>query len=299
MDVLLQPVESDAEYEAWRQVRMAVQPGERCDPAEELRRAVTPDWLLLLARHDGQLIGSGVASPSETAGVGFVAPRVLPAFRRHGAGTVLLHTLASHLRGRDLTAVRASVGDPGSLAFAERFGFTETDRQIEQVRAIGDEPAPGRPPAGAEVILLADRPGLWATCYQRFGLEVLADIAVRAPLSVSREQWQARWASDPTFLALHDGEVIGCAGLDRDPDQPTRAEQGLTAVRRDWRGRGIAACLKRHTLHWASGHGLTEVYTWTQPANHAMRRLNEALGYTYGQQSITVTRPLPMRPLTG
>jgi hypothetical protein len=43
-------------------------------------------------------------------------------------------------------------------------------------------------------------------------------------------------------------------------------------------------------LHWAAVNGLTEVSTWTQRDNHAMRRLNETLGYTYGQQTITVTR---------
>jgi GNAT superfamily N-acetyltransferase len=96
------------------------------------------------------------------------------------------------------------------------------------------------------------------------------------------------------FLAVSDGQVIGCAGLDRDPDQPARAEHGLTAVRRDWRRRGVAAFLERHVLHWAAVHGLAEVSTWTQRDNHAMRRLNETLSYTYGQQSITVTRPLPI-----
>jgi GNAT superfamily N-acetyltransferase len=59
--------------------------------------------------------------------------------------------------------------------------------------------------------------------------------------------------------------------------------------RRDWRRRGVAAFLRRHVLHWAAVHGLAEVSTWTQRDNHAMRRLNETLGYTYGQQSITVT----------
>jgi len=113
-------------------------------------------------------------------------------------------------------------------------------------------------------------------------------------LSVSREDWEAHWAGDPMFVALHDGQVIGCAGLDRDPDQPARAEHALTAVRRDWRRRGIAACLKRHTLHWAAANELTEVCTWTQQNNHAMRRLNQTLGYTYAKQSITVTRPLPI-----
>jgi len=251
MAVTLRPVESDADYEDWRQVRMAVHPGERCDSAAELRRAATSAW-------------------------------------------VLLHALAGHLGELGLPAVRASVGDPGSLAFAARFGFVETDRQIEQVRTIGAEPTAGRPPAGVQVVLLADRPGLWGECFDRFGRQVLADFATQAPLHVRRADWEAQWASDPMFLAVHDGEVIGCAGLDRDLDELNRAEHGLTAVRRDWRRRGIAACLKRHTLHWAAVHGLTEVSTWTQPGNHAMRRLNETLGYTYGRQTITVTRPLPL-----
>ena len=294
MAVTLRPVESDADYEDWRQVRMAVHPGERCDSAAELRRAATSAWLLLLACRDGRLAGSGLARPSDTAQVGFVAPRVLPAVRRGGVGTVLLHALAGHLGELGLPAVRASVGDPGSLAFAARFGFVETDRQIEQVRTIGAEPTARRPPAGVQVVLLADRPGLWGECFDRFGRQVLADFATQAPLHVRRADWEAQWASDPMFLAVHDGEVIGCAGLDRDLDELNRAEHGLTAVRRDWRRRGIAACLKRHTLHWAAVHGLTEVSTWTQPGNHAMRRLNETLGYTYGRQTITVTRPLPL-----
>ncbi len=38
-------------------------------------------------------------------------------------------------------------------------------------------------------------------------------------------------------------------GLNRDSDQPEHAEDALTGVRRTWRGRGIAAHLKRQTLH--------------------------------------------------
>jgi mycothiol synthase len=182
--------------------------------------APPPDRLLLLACRDDRLAGSGLARPSDTAGVGFVAPRVLPAFRRDGVGAVLLRALASHLCELGLPAVRASVADPGSLAFAARFGFAEADRQIEQVRSVGAEPVAGRPPAGVQVVLVSDRPGLWSECYERFGCQVLADFATRAALRVSREDWQAHWASDPMFLAVSDGEVIGCAGLDRDPDQP-------------------------------------------------------------------------------
>ncbi len=96
------------------------------------------------------------------------------------------------------------------------------------------------------------------------------------------------------FLALSDGAVIGCAGLHLDTDRPERAENALTAVGRAWRGRGVASYLKRLTLRWAAEHGVTEVYTWTQARNESMLRLNEHLGYTVGQTSITLSRSLPL-----
>lgn len=90
--------------------------------------------------------------------------------------------------------------------------------------------------------------------------------------------------------------MIGCAGLNRDTDRPERAENALTAVRRDWRGRGIASHLKRRTLQWAAANGLRELYTWTQAGNSRMRALNEHLGYVTTQSSITVSRALPLVP---
>ena len=124
--------------------------------------------------------------------------------------------------------------------------------------------------------------------------EVLADFAVFEPLEISAEQWNTSWAGDPMFLALHDGEVIGCAGLNRDTDQPERGENALTAVRRDWRGHGIAVHLKRRTLHWAAANGLTELYTWTQAGNAPMLTPQRTLGYLTRQTSITLSRPLPL-----
>jgi mycothiol synthase len=88
--------------------------------------------------------------------------------------------------------------------------------------------------------------------------------------------------------------VVGCAGLLVDADAPTRAEHGLTAVRRDRRGEGIASALKLTTLAWAADQGIGEVYTWTQRGNEAMRRLNDGLGYAVRSQSIRLQAPLPL-----
>ncbi|HEY4993978.1 MAG TPA: GNAT family N-acetyltransferase, partial [Nakamurella sp.] len=236
----------------------------------------------------------GVADRSDSGGSGFVAPRVLPQHRRRGVGSALLRSLAAHVTSLGLPKMRARVDDLESAQFAERFGFVENDRQIEQVRALGQEPPPSALPRGVEVIALDQQPDMWAACFDTFGSEVLADFALFEPLQITAEQWATSWAGDPMFLALSDGEVIGCAGLFRDTDRADRAENALTAVRRDWRGRGIASHLKRRTLLWAADQGLTAIYTWTQAGNASMLRLNEHLGYITGKTSITLTRPLPL-----
>jgi GNAT superfamily N-acetyltransferase len=285
---------TDADYEAWRAVRVAIVRGERTGTVAEIRAQDSPSRLLLLATQDGVVVGSGMADRSETAGGAFVMPRVLPEHRRRGVGSALLMALADHSAGLGVPELRTSVEDDGSLAFATSFGFREVDRQVEQVRAVGSEPPPDALPDGVAVTTLADHPDLWAACYETFGRQVLADFALFSPLEISAEQWNASWAGDPMFLAVHEGEVIGCAGLHRDADRPDRAENALTAVRRNWRGRGIAAHLKRRTLQWAADNGIAELYTWTQAGNTSMLRLNEHLGYVNGSFSITLSRPLPL-----
>lgn len=291
---MVRVVDTDEDYEAWRQIRIAVLPYERADTIVELRRGATPTRVLLLAERHGVVVGSGSADRSDTAGGGSAAVRVLPTHRRTGVGTVLLRALAAHLDGLGLPEIRGSVDDPESRQFAERFGFAEIDRQVEQVRPVRDEPDPGPPPSGIEVVTLDQRPELWAECYERFGREVLADFALTNPMRITAEQWNSSWAGDPMFLALAGGEVVGCAGVHRDTDRTDRGENALTGVRRDWRGRGVAGYLKRRTLHWAAEHGLTELYTWTQRDNADMRQLNDHLGYRKGLESVTLARPLPL-----
>jgi mycothiol synthase len=278
---------TDADYEAWRAIRIAVVPGELCPTVEQLRDRHKDDRLLLLAAVDDTVVGSGIAGRAETAGAGFAAPRVL-------VGSALLRALAEHCSGLGLPRIQASVDDEELLAFADQFGFVEVDREIEQVRPVGDEPSPASLPADVEVVTLSERPELWSASFETFGRQVLADFALHTPLEISADEWNTTWRGDPMFLAVHEGEVIGCAGLNRDTDRPERAENALTAVRRDWRGRGVAAHLKRHTLHWASANGIRELYTWTQSGNTSMLRLNEHLGYEIGQTGITVSRSLPL-----
>jgi GNAT superfamily N-acetyltransferase len=296
MTVRIFPVETDAELEAWRRVRMAVVPNERAASVEEMRRTRAPDHLMVLAELDGELAGAGIAGKSDLADSGFVAPRVLEPARRRGVGTALLEALVEHVLALGFTQAGANVDDPGSLAFAERFGFREVNRQIEQVRVVLDEEPEAEVPAGVEIVRVADRPELWTAAYDTVAAQAFLDMALDRPVVATFEEWHNEWLTHPeaAFVAVTRGEVIGCAGLQPDADFPERAEHALTAVRRDWRRRGVATALKRTTLAWASANAIREVYTWTQSGNDDMRRVNERLGYITRTESISVRASLPL-----
>ena len=286
------PCASDDDLEEWRRVRIAVIPYERTQSLAELREGDTPDRLMLLARVDGVVVGHGLAQRSDNAGSGTVMPRVLEEHRRQGVGTALLERLVDHVAGLGLPTLRSGADDDGALAFGRRFGFEEVNREVEQTYRITGPISVTPAPDGIEVLTAQERPGLWEAAYDTFGREALAGFAVDTPLDVSPERWARDWLADPQFLALHDGEVVGCAGVGRDNDDPTRAENGLTAVRSDWRGRGLAVHLKLVTLAWAADHGIEEVYTWTQDGNAAMRALNTRLGYATTRTGIQLARRL-------
>jgi GNAT superfamily N-acetyltransferase len=289
----LRPAESDEDLEAWRSVRAAVLPNERTSSVAELRAGARDDTLWLLAFVDGELAGSGVSTGASTGGA-FTQPRVLPAYRRRGVGTRLLHALADHASACGYEDAGAHVEEPASAEFAARLGFTERNREIEQVYAIrGDEPEPDVPD-GIRIEPL--RGDLRARLYPELVEAALADLAVDRPIAITEEEWWSSWipADDWAFVALEGDALIGMAGLLDDEDRPERAENLLTAVRRDLRGRGIARALKQHALRCAADRGLAEVYTWTQTGNEAMQQLNRSLGYVDRSTVVTVRAALPL-----
>ena len=284
--------ESDADLESFRRVRLAVVPQERALTVAEMRASSGPETVRLLASSAGEVVGSGLVDRSDLRGGAVIVARVVPEFRRRGAGRAIVAEMLAYAAKLDPDFLVTHATDEGSREFALRFGFTEVDRQVEQVRAVGAEP-PVSPPAGVEFVTLEQRPELWEVAYERVGRQAFADMATTEPIQVSPEQWRTDWLGEPAamLLALAGGEVIGVAGLHLDTDDPGRAENALTAVRREWRGRGVAAALKRATLAWAAKHDIREVYTWTQKGNADMRRLNEHLGYVTRLQSFTMRAP--------
>jgi GNAT superfamily N-acetyltransferase len=292
-------VESDADLETYVAVANAAVPEDTPWLVERMRERLRrePRRLYLLAQADGDPVACGFAGPSDAAERGFVAPRVLPTARRRGIGSALLVELAGHLERVGFATAGAHVdgNDPGSVAFARRFGFEEVDRQVEQVRTIGDERAP-EPPPGVTFVTVAERPELLRQAYP-LGVQGWADMATTEAVTISLEDWLADEATFPegSFIAFEGEETVGYSGLCRRGDDPTVAEDGLTVVRSDWRRRGLATALKRAELAWADENGIREIVTWTQRGNDAMRAANERLGYVDRSVSLNMRGPIPLR----
>ena len=286
--------ESDEDLEAWARVKRAVLPNESAWTVQEFRERADPETLVLVAEVDGEVVGAGLAGRSDVKGRGFVAPRVHPDARRRGVGSALLVSLLKHVAGLGVGNVWASVGDEGSRAFAEHFGFEEVDREVEQVIALHAELPEAPLPAGVEVVSIAERPELLAEAYPLAAEEGYPDLAVDGEVVVKLEDWLRDEATLPegSLVALHDGRIVGYSGLVQH-DSAGVAEDGLTVVARDWRRRGLAVALKRLELAWAAANDFHEVVTWTQRGNEGMRLVNEKLGYEYRTIALKMMTTVP------
>ena len=278
--LVIRPVLTDDDLHTWNRVRRIILPDEPIATIDQMRARESPQRLLVLAEVDGELAGHGLADVSSYAD-GSVTPRILPAWRRRGIGGAVLDRLIDRASELGHRSVASLVDEEPALAFATARGFSEIDRQVEQVRqARPEEPEPA-PYPGVTFMSVAEMPSLrrdaWAVAERGY-----ADMKlVTGPARVTFDEWLNEDATLPggSIIALADGRVVGWAGLIAWNDEDHRAENGLTAVDREWRGRGLAAAMKRRQLRWAAEHGIHEIVTWTQQGNEAMQHVNIGLGY--------------------
>lgn len=291
----LRVVDSAEELAAWVTVKNAVVPNEPTT-VDLVRASHEPEDLLLLAYREGELAGSGIVRRSDFLGGAFMAARVLPEHRRAGVGSELVRALSEHARalGRERVNAFVYADEPHSIAFCESLGLVEVDYQLEQLREIGDEPAPVAPD-GLELVALAGRREELLRAVWPVALEGYADLPLPGEVTFRLETWLRDEATRPdgSFAAFDGGEPVGYAGLIEHAGGDGVAEHGLTVVRRDRRGRGIARLLKQSQLHWAAGAGVRELVTWTQKGNEAMQSLNRSLGYVDASRVLTFQGPLP------
>lgn len=297
MSIEVRALESDADIESFIRIRRALLPNESGGTIELYRDQMRkPDVRLVVADLDGEVVASGVGQRSDMGDRYSFKVRVLPRARRRGVGTSILRDLVAYGSKLGFDRVATHLEEEDARPFAERFGFREVDRQVEQVKRLGDEPRPVVDGV-IQVVSIAEWPSLLRDAYP-LACQGYEDLATERPVQIPLEDWLRDEATLPggSFVALADGEIVGYSGLVRH-DNGGVAEDGLTVVRRDWRRRGLARALKQLELHWAAANGYREVVTWTQRGNDGMRRLNEQLGYEYRDVTITMLASLPLKGL--
>lgn len=289
MNVL--PYADEADEQLGLDIYNAVWPHDRIGIAEERSfRASLRDHVDLLARLDGDVVGSAVGAilPHRPELV-FALVTVLPERRRRGGGTALYAAISTWARERGLDTIETIVSDDDgeSLAFAERRGFTEHSREkgvsLDLTRI---EPPTVAPPEGVEIVTWAERPECARGMYEVV-LEAAPDIPGSEDEQIEPfEDWLAHDMQggpgdrpEATFIALAGDEVIGYAKFSLTAAQPTTAHHDLTAVKRAWRGRGVARSLKATQIVWAKANGYEELRTRNEERNAPIRRLNEEFGY--------------------
>jgi GNAT superfamily N-acetyltransferase len=301
--LVVAPAQTDDDLLSLAAVRRAVDPDAQPSLVSMRHTLATfPHAVYLLARRESQAVGCGYAGffpGTEDEPFMYANVSVVPEARRQGVGSALFRGLAAHARAAGKTGFTVEVAedDPESLAWIERRGFTEVERQkgLELLLADAKDVKP-HPPAGIEIV--PRRPEHERGMYE-VGLEAGRDIpGLDADHDPSFEQWRAFEIERPSrrpelcFVALADGEVAGFASIDVFGESDT-GWHGLTAVGRSWRRRGIAEALKRSQIEAARRLGLRRLMTESEERNEPMRRLNEKLGYCPVPGMIALRGPLP------
>jgi RimJ/RimL family protein N-acetyltransferase len=269
---------------------------------DELRHGFEQDresvWALGYV--DGAPVGTGVGRPSSLAGSNFAAIRVLPESRGRGVGSALLAAVSEHARAGGQTKLwgRIRDDDTESLAFAEHRGFREVGRERDVMLDVTKVAAGAfDPPVGIRLVSFAERPDLLAAVYA-VDSEVSPDVPGHEEHAQhTYEHWAHQNLEGPgamleaCFAALEGDEVVGYAALRRYGEGSPEAENLLTAVRRGWRGRGIATALKRAQIEAARAAGIERIFTTNDETNVAMRGVNARLGYEPEPERIVVSGP--------
>ena len=269
----------------------------------EWAEATFPGTVRFIAEQEGRPIGIAtvgriwVQAPEYDAY--WATIDVVEGARRHGTGGRLLGNVAevAGQAGKTYLHVPVSETRPEAMAFLAGRGFAEFERMRISRLDLEGMPRPDPDlPAGVVLTTLADRPDLVGGVHD-VAIETFADIpGGDEPMAVgdlaefrARDVDRVSIPPDAFMVAIDDasGQVIGYASLVvRRPDGI--GEHDMTAVRRAWRGRGIATALKLATIRWAIDHGLNALETGNEETNLPMQAVNRRLGYAPQPDELTL-----------
>jgi len=258
--------------------------------------------LRLVAEDSGRIVGYGLVNHMRWA---FVPTKyriditVLPELRGRGHGTALYDELTAAVteRGGRTLAAAAKESMTDGVRFLTKRGYHEVKRDWESRLFVkgfdfarfgtADERVAKQ---GIRITTLADEVQRDPAALQKaFELneDCRMDIpSVDPPTRHTLEEFRRDDIDAPNalldafFIAIdRDGRYLGVSNMFRSLDDPTFLWQGITGVRREARGKGIAMALKLRTVGYAIDRGIEHVKTWNDVHNKAMLSINEAMGF--------------------
>lgn len=221
---------------------------------------------------------------------------VHPDQRGHGIGTRVADRVLKTTAEFDAARIFADVreGHQAGTRFVERYGFSPTGHvgrlsrldvdtvEFDDGYAVLEEQLASE---GIRVATLADL-GMDETVLRPIhGVDLVtaADEPASEPFQPSFELWrdmlvkQPGVTADAVWIAFDRDTPIGLTKLRRQgPDAAWHEGMG---VLRQYRGRGIARLLKRHSILWAGRNGLRALFTGNDINNPRMYAINIRLGY--------------------
>jgi mycothiol synthase len=258
--------------------------------------------LRLVAEDSGRVVGYGQVNHQRWA---FVPTKyraditVLPDARRRGHGTSLYDELAAAVseRGGRVLAAAAKVSMADGVQFLAKRGYREVKRDWESRLFVNgfdfkrfgtaDDRVTKQ---GIRIVTLADEakrdPDAIRKAFE-LNEDCRMDVpSVDPPTRHTYEEFRRDDIDAPNalldafFIAIDkDGQYLGVSNMFRSLDDPTFLWQGITGVRREARGKGIAMALKLRTVEYAIDKGIEHIKTWNDVHNKPMLSINEAMGF--------------------
>ena len=222
---------------------------------------------------------------------------VHPQHQGAGIGARLYEELTATMQPYHPTVLWAGVRETldRGVRFAQDRGFREVRRVWElrlDVTRFEDAPFVERATSAmvgltfTTVAELRRRDPRWLP--KLFDLHRTVDADVPRPdayTPLSKDHFIQHTLEHPDYLpeahvVIMDGDqYVGESFMFKSQQLPEVLYQGLTAARREYRGRGLGLAVKLPTIEYARAHGYREIRTWNDSLNMAMLHINTRLGF--------------------
>ncbi len=234
----------------------------------------------------------------------FMGGGVLPDYQGQGIGSALYDALLAGLQPFDPIEIRVNARDdfPQSIRFLEKRGFAEHMRSGEShldVTAFDPSPYAGLEDKlraqGIEIKTLRELESDPARNRKLYEMEWELEQDVPGSEDITQVEFE-KWLDDlihhPLLLpdgyivAVHGDRYIGMSNL-WDDRASESLYTGLTAVRREYRRKGIASAMKVRAIAFARENGNLLIKTSNEVNNRSMLSINERLGFVRQPDWIT------------